>query len=120
MESLYWIWVIVSSAVALPFGIALLGGWAPEWIRKHSSAGGIRVQGIATLIMYVALLVPVAVELSSMDQADAEFFMPLFLFLGIGLMYGAKLCDRFNSKAEQAAWLARQDSPQEPENGQES
>ncbi|MFC9914996.1 hypothetical protein [Streptomyces sp. NPDC127197] len=102
MRVFFWCWIGVSTALLLPFGVALLRGWAPRRARWHWSSARTRVQGVAALVLYVGSLVPAVLRLSDMPREDADLllssFTPALLFLALGLQGGAALSDWFDRR----------------------
>ena len=83
----------------LPFGIALLRGWAPRRTRERWSRARIRVHGVSVRVLYVGSLVPPVLRLSGMPRDVADFVLlfasPGLFFLALGLQAGTALRERF-------------------------
>lgn len=100
-----WSWLIGWSAFVLPLSIASLRGWAPRRVRQ-TSPWGIRVRGVALLVMWVGGLVVPLGRWGGLVGGDAMFLLPgievgLLLFAA-GLIAGSQLGDRFRRSAEPA------------------
>ncbi|WP_328399492.1 hypothetical protein OHS70_21605 [Streptomyces sp. NBC_00390] len=108
----HWLWITVWSVIILPLAAVLLSGRAPQWMRRQSTPGGLKVKGIAALVLYTGVLIPAIPSLAGMRSEDAEFLrmvlVPSAVFAGHGLILGATLCDRFNrseaTPATHSAW----------------
>ncbi|MET9803561.1 hypothetical protein [Streptomyces sp. NPDC006368] len=107
----YWLWMAFWSAIMLPLAAAFLAGRVPGWIRRQSTLGGLKVKGIAALVLYLGLLVPPLTALSGMPAENANLLrmalVPMTVFAAQGLIVGAALCERFSRReAERAASAA--------------
>ncbi|WP_327312668.1 hypothetical protein [Streptomyces sp. NBC_01235] len=94
-----WLWLIGWSAFVLPLSVASLRGWAPRRVRSRTTPWGIRVRGVALLVMWVGGLVVPLGRWGGLVGEDAMFLMPgvevgLLLFAA-GLIAGSQLGDRF-------------------------
>lgn len=93
-----WLWPIGWSAFVLPLSIASLRGWAPKRVRSRTTPWGIRVRGVAMLVMWLGGLVPLA-RWSGLVGEDATFLVWLaqvgLLLFAAGLISGSQLGDRF-------------------------
>jgi hypothetical protein len=93
-----WAWLIGWSAFVLPLSIASLRGWAPRWVRRRTTPWGIRVRGVAMLVMWIGGLLPLA-RWGGLVGEDAMFLLPVaqagLLLFAAGLISGSQLSDRF-------------------------
>ncbi|MXM63889.1 hypothetical protein GR925_10615 [Streptomyces sp. HUCO-GS316] len=100
-----WLWLIGWSAFALPLAIASLRGWAPMWVRRRTSPWGIRVRGVALLVIWVGGLIGPLLRWSDLDTEDAAFLGFIvqvgFLMFAAGLMGGSQLGEWFYRRAVQ-------------------
>ncbi|MCQ9177661.1 hypothetical protein KMT30_01040 [Streptomyces sp. IBSBF 2953] len=94
-----WLWLIGWSAFALPLAIASLRGWAPARVRRRTSPWGIRVRGVALLVIWIGGLVVPMLRWSGLDTEDATFFGSTMevgaLMFAAGLIGGSQLSERF-------------------------
>ncbi|MFI6106300.1 hypothetical protein [Streptomyces sp. NPDC051310] len=107
----HWLWMAFWSAIMLPLAAAFLAGRVPGWIRRQSTFGGLKVRGIAALVLYLGLLVPPLTALSGMPAESTNLMrmalVPMTVVTAQGLIVGANLCERFNRReAERAASAA--------------
>lgn len=102
-----WLWITLWSAIVLPLAALFLSGRVPQWMRRQSTPGALKVKGIAALVLYVALLIPPVTALSGIRSEDADFLrmvlVPVTVFGGNGLVLGATLCERFNRRDAERA-----------------
>lgn len=94
-----WLWLIGWSAFALPLAIASLRGWAPKRVRHRTSPWGIRVRGVALLVLWLGGLTGPLLRWSDLDTEDAGFLASVvqfgFLMFAGGLMAGSQLGEWF-------------------------
>jgi hypothetical protein len=94
-------WLIGWSAFVLPRAIGSLRGWAPKGVRRRTTPWGIRVRGVALLVMWIGGLVPLA-RWSGLVGEDAMFFVSLvqvgLLLFAAGLISGSQLGDRIRRR----------------------
>ncbi|MEU7278504.1 hypothetical protein AB0A69_06905 [Streptomyces sp. NPDC045431] len=111
----YWLWMAFWSAIMLPLAAAFLAGRGPGWIRRQSTPGGLKVKGIAALVLYLGLLVPSLTALSGMPAESANLLrmalVPMAVFVAQGLILGATLCDGFNRRESERAASAAVPTP---------
>ena len=98
-----WAWLIGWSAFVLPLSIASLRGWAPRRVRSRTTPWGIRVRGVALLVMWVGGLVVPLGRWGGLVGEEAMFLLPavqagLMLFAA-GLISGSQLGDPFRRRA---------------------
>ncbi|MGW5367975.1 hypothetical protein ACWER6_11975 [Streptomyces sp. NPDC004009] len=98
---IWWGVIGLATATTLPWGVAMLRGWAPpQATRGRWSPARTRVQGVAVLVLYLALLVLPVLRLSDLPRADADdvphVASPSLFFLAFGLQGGAALHDWFS------------------------
>ncbi|MET9134596.1 hypothetical protein [Streptomyces antibioticus] len=102
MAVFLWCWIGLFTAVLLPFGIAMLRGWAPKRVRARYSPARIRVNGVAALLLCVGGLVPPVAELAGLPREAAGILLsaitPQLVFLSLGLQGGAALSDWFTRR----------------------
>lgn len=101
-----WFWLIGWSAFALPLAIASLRGWAPKRVRSRTTPWGIRVRGVALLVMWLGGLTGPLLRWSDLDTGDASFLASvvqggLLMFAG-GLVTGSQLGEWFYRRAVRA------------------
>ncbi|WP_416978181.1 hypothetical protein [Streptomyces sp. T028] len=101
-----WVWVVGWSAFVLPLSIASLQGWAPKRVRSRTTSWGIRVRGVALLVMWLGgLIVPLG-RWGGLVGGDAMFLLPVaeagLLLFAAGLIAGSQLGDRFRRGAASA------------------
>ncbi|WP_189787897.1 hypothetical protein [Streptomyces capitiformicae] len=100
-----WLWPIGWSAFALPLAIASLRGWAPKSVRRRITPWGIRVRGVALLVIWVGGLIVPLLQHSGLDTDDAAFLGAVvqvgFLMFAAGLMGGSQLGEWFYRRAVQ-------------------
>lgn len=101
-----WLWLIGWSAFALPLAIALLRGWAPKRVRSRTSPWGLRVRGVAVLVLWLGGLTGPLLRWSGLDSEDAGFLASaaqdgLLIFAG-GLVAGSQLGEWFYRRAVRA------------------
>ncbi|MFF6880245.1 MULTISPECIES: hypothetical protein [unclassified Streptomyces] len=98
-----WLWLIGWSAFALPLAIASLRGWAPKQVRRRTSPWGIRVRGVALLVLWLGGLAGPLLRWSDLDTADAGFLTSVvqggFLMFAAGLVAGSQLGEWFYRRA---------------------
>ncbi|GGR92603.1 hypothetical protein GCM10010269_34530 [Streptomyces humidus] len=98
-----WAWLIGWSAFVLPWSIASLRGWAPKRVRSRTTPWGIRVRGVAMLVMWVGGLVVPLGRWGGLVGKDAMFLLPVveagLLLFASGLIAGSQLGDRFRRSA---------------------
>lgn len=98
-----WLWLIGWSAFALPLAIAALRGWAPKSVRRRTTPWGIRVRGVALLVIWVGGLIVPLLRWSDLDTEDAVFLGSLVqvgcLTFAAGLMGGSQLGEWFYRRA---------------------
>ncbi|WP_327368267.1 hypothetical protein [Streptomyces sp. NBC_01217] len=100
------LWVCGLSALALPLAIALICGWSPRWVRRRTSPWGIRVRGVAFLVLWASGMVVPLAKWGGLDSEDAalatfpaQFGMMTF---AAGLMCGSELGEWFYRRAVQS------------------
>lgn len=100
-----WLWLIGWSAFALPLAIASLRGWAPKSARRRTTPWGIRVRGVALLVIWIGGLIVPLLRWSGLDTEDAAFLGAIvqvgFLMFAAGLMGGSQLGEWFYRRAVQ-------------------
>ncbi|WP_326661280.1 hypothetical protein [Streptomyces canus] len=98
-----WAWLIGWSAFALPLAIASFRGWAPRRVRSRTTPWGIRVRGVALLVMWVGGLVVPLGRWGGLVDEDAMFPLSAvqvsLLMFAAGLISGSQLGDRFRRRA---------------------
>ncbi|TQJ92530.1 hypothetical protein FBY22_3401 [Streptomyces sp. SLBN-31] len=97
-----WIWLITWSAFVLPLAIASLRGWAPRRVRSRTSPWGIRVRGVAMLVMWVGGLVPLLRWSGLLGQETSLLLTVVqagLLMLAAGLISGSQLSELFRRRA---------------------
>lgn len=98
-----WAWLIGWSAFVLPLSIASLRGWAPKRVRSRTTPWGIRVRGVAMLVMWVGGLVVPLGRWGGLVGKDAMLLLPVveasLLLFAAGLIAGSQLGDRFRRSA---------------------
>ncbi|MDX2757160.1 MULTISPECIES: hypothetical protein [Streptomyces] len=101
-----WLWLIGWSAFALPLAIASLRGWAPKRVRSRTSPWGLRVRGVALLVIWIGGLTGPLLRWSHLDSQDATFFASVvqggFLVFAGGLVAGSQLSEWFYRRALRA------------------
>ncbi|MFF8536952.1 hypothetical protein ACF07B_34175 [Streptomyces sp. NPDC015532] len=97
-----WLWIAVWSAFVLPLSIASLRGWAPKRVRNRTSPWGIRVRGVAMLVMWTGGMIAPLLHWTSLNGDDTLFLATVIqvglLMLAIGLIGGSQLGDRFHRR----------------------
>ena len=98
-----WSWLIGWSAFVLPLSVASLQGWAPRRVRSRTTPWGIRVRGVALLVMWVGGLVVPLGRWGGLVDEDAMVLLPAvgvgLLLFAAGLIGGSQLGDRFRRRA---------------------
>jgi hypothetical protein len=98
-----WFWLIGWSAFALPLAIASLRGWAPRRVRQRTSPWGIRVRGVALLVLWAGGLVAPLLRGSGLDAEDAGFLAAVvqvgLLTFAAGLVSGSQFGEWFYRRA---------------------
>ncbi|MDW4909088.1 hypothetical protein RB628_28070 [Streptomyces sp. ADMS] len=101
-----WLWLVGWSAFVLPLSVATLRGWAPKRVRSRTTPWGIRVRGVALLVMWVGGLVVPLGRWSGLAGEDAMLLTPVseagLLLFAAGLIAGSQLSDRFRRSAERS------------------
>lgn len=81
----HWIALAISSALLLPLSAALLLGWVPPWLRKHTA--GLRLRAFGLLSLYAATLVNGAPRLVGASyetvMVSMAFGIGFFAFAGV-------------------------------------
>ncbi|WP_128379996.1 hypothetical protein [Streptomyces cavernae] len=94
-----WFWLIGWSAFTLPLAISSLRGSASKRVRRRTSPWGIRVRGVALLVIWFGGLVVPLLRASDLDAEEAGFLASLmqmgFLMFASGLMAGSQLGEWF-------------------------
>ncbi|GAA3370850.1 hypothetical protein GCM10020367_19130 [Streptomyces sannanensis] len=98
MMIFHWVWLAVWTALVLPFGIALLRGRAPAWLRQRSTVRGIRMRGVACLMLYGSALAPSLLTLTG-SAADEHLVLrivtgPALVLAAIAVFVAAGYADR--------------------------
>ncbi|WP_371658262.1 hypothetical protein [Streptomyces sp. NBC_00280] len=98
-----WLWLVGWSVFVLPLSVASLRGWAAKRVRGRTTPWGIRVRGVALLVMWVGgLIVPLG-RWGGLAGEDAMFLLPAvevgLLLFAAGLIAGSQLSDRFRRGA---------------------
>ncbi|MEW2486764.1 hypothetical protein [Streptomyces sp. NPDC048411] len=97
-----WLWLVFWSAFALPLAVASLRGWAPRWIRRSTSPWGIRVRGVALLVIWAAGTVGPLLHLSGLGTEDFGLLATVvqvgLLLFAAGLIGGSQLGERFHRR----------------------
>ncbi|MGW3652076.1 hypothetical protein [Streptomyces sp. NPDC000878] len=103
MDVFLWLWLAGWSAFVLPLSVASLRGWAPKRVRSRTTPWGIRVRGVALLVMWVGGLVVPLGRWGGLVEEDAMFLLPVaeagLLLFAAGLIAGSHLSDRFRRGA---------------------
>ncbi|GAA3791749.1 hypothetical protein ACFS5L_06635 [Streptomyces phyllanthi] len=108
-----WFWLVGWSAFALPLAISSLRGWAPKRVRRRTSPWGIRVRGVALLVIWFGGLTVPLLRSSGLDAEDRIFLASVmqvgFLMFASGLMAGSQLGEWFHRRVmrDQAVDQAR-------------
>ncbi|WP_159038121.1 hypothetical protein [Streptomyces sp. WM6386] len=101
-----WLWLIGWSAFVLPLAIASLRGWAPKRIQNRTSPWGVRVRGVAMLVMWIGGIVGPLLHWTSLDGDDTLFLATVaqvgLLMLAAGLIGGSQLGEWFHRRAMRA------------------
>ncbi|MGW3413133.1 hypothetical protein [Streptomyces sp. NPDC000888] len=104
-----WLGLIGWSAVVLPLAIASLRGWAPKSVRRRTTPWGIRVRGVALLVIWGGGLIVPLLWRSGLDAEDAAFLGAVvqvgFLMFAAGLMSGSWLGEWFYRRAVRSRGL---------------
>ncbi|WP_405638843.1 hypothetical protein [Streptomyces sp. NBC_00019] len=104
-----WLWLTGWSACVLPLAIASLRGWAPKSVRRRTAPWGIRVRGVALLVIWAGGLIVPLLWRSGLDTQDAAFFGAIvqvgLLMFAAGLMSGSWLGEWFYRRAVQSREL---------------
>ncbi|MFG2560118.1 hypothetical protein [Streptomyces sp. NPDC048496] len=97
-----WLWLVVWSAFALPLAAASLRGWVPRWVRHSTSSWGIRVRGVALLVIWAGGMVAPLLHLSGLGTEDFRFLATVvqvgLLLFAAGLIGGSQLGERFHRR----------------------
>lgn len=100
------LYVCGTSALVLPVAIAFIRGWAPKAAGRRISPGGIRVRGVALLVLWASATVPPLAEWSGRRPEDSAYLVSSaqlgLMMFGAGLMCGSPLGERFNRQAIQS------------------
>ncbi|WP_405954908.1 hypothetical protein [Streptomyces phaeochromogenes] len=98
-----WLWLIGWSVFVLPLAIASLRGWAPKSVRRRTTPWGIRVRGVALLVLWAGGLIVPLLRWSGLDTEDAAFLGSIvqvgLLMFAAGLMGGSQLGEWFYRRA---------------------
>ncbi|MFJ8112481.1 hypothetical protein [Streptomyces sp. NPDC096132] len=99
------LWLCGWSLLALPLALASWRGWAPRWVRLRLSPAGVRVRGVALLVLWASGMVTPVIRLSGLDDEESAFLASpaqfgLMMFAA-GLMCGSQLAERFASRQPQ-------------------
>ena len=98
-----WGWLIGWSVFVLPLAIASLRGCAPKSARRRTTPWGIRVRGVALLVLWVGGLIVPLLRWSGLHTEDAAFLGSIvqvgFLMFSAGLMGGSQLGEWFCRRA---------------------
>ncbi|MDH6566823.1 hypothetical protein M2160_001844 [Streptomyces sp. SAI-117] len=97
-----WLWLIGWSVVTLPLAAASLRGWAPRRVRRRTSPWGIRVRGVALLVIWAGGVVVPLLRWSGLDPESATFFGSMaevgVLMFAAGLIGGSQLNEWFHRR----------------------
>lgn len=97
-----WVWLITWSVFVVPLAVASLRGWAPRRVRSRTSPWGIRVRGVAMLVIWVGGLLPL-LRWSGLLGREAAFFLTIVqagsFMLAAGLISGSQLNEFFRRRA---------------------
>ncbi|WP_327165518.1 hypothetical protein [Streptomyces zaomyceticus] len=91
------VWIVLSTAILVPLGVAFLRGWTPSW-SPSSDARVTRARGIAALTLYVGSLTPAILSLVGVPGDELLPLRiaggPLLVLAAVALMMWASFADR--------------------------
>ncbi|MBG0852756.1 hypothetical protein I2W78_13125 [Streptomyces spinoverrucosus] len=88
------LWIVMSTLVLVPLGVASLRGWTPRW-SPAMSARVTKARGAAAFMIYGASLTPAVLGLAGVP-ADGLLLLritagPLLLLIAVGVVVWASL-----------------------------
>ncbi|MFF9016552.1 hypothetical protein ACF09C_26730 [Streptomyces sp. NPDC014870] len=88
------LWIVMSTLVLVPLGVASLRGWTPRW-SPATSARVTKARGIAAFMIYGASLTPAVLGLAGVHGDELLPLRiaggPLLLLIAVGVVVWASL-----------------------------